>query len=167
MLLFPPDGVDMETVTAISILLAWVELLFLVGNHPLVSIYRTMFTQVSWNFFKFLLWLFWFIFGTGLAFSFLLHYEKDDKGVQKNDKFVTVWGSVFKTIVMSLTGELEAGNIDFSTDFKKFFFRSVHLLCVFGVSQSAKWSGDQRYRRDPKGMQSIFSDLEAGGNLPL
>ena len=74
MLLFPPNGVDMKTVTAMSILLAWAELLFLVGNHPWVSIYRTMFTRVSSNFFKFLLWLFWFVFSLGLAFSFLLHY---------------------------------------------------------------------------------------------
>jgi len=125
MLLFPPNGFDIKTVTAISILLAWVELLFLVGNHPLVSIYRTMFTKVSWNFFKFLTWLFWFIFGTGLAFSFLLHYpkgEKNDKNEQKNEAFLTVWDSIFKTILMSLTGEIESGNIDFSTDFKKFFF---------------------------------------------
>jgi tetrahydromethanopterin S-methyltransferase subunit G len=129
MLLFPPNGVDIKTVTAMSILFAWVELLFLVGNHPLVSIYRTMFTHVSWNFFKILLWLFWFVFSTGLAFSFLLHYEMEDGGVQKNEKFRTVWDSVFKTIVMSFSGEIDFGDIKFSTDFKKFFF----VLFIFFV----------------------------------
>ena len=132
LLLFPPNGVDIKSVTAMSILLAWLELVFLVGNHPWVSIYRTMFTHVSWNFFKFLLWLFWLIFSTGLAFSFLLHYEMEVEGEQKNENFQTVKDSVFKTIVMSFTGEIEFGNIIFSTDYKKFFF-VLYIFFVFLV----------------------------------
>ena len=119
-----------QELSAITILLSWVYGLFFTANFPGIAIYATMFTTISKNFFKILLWLFWFVFAFSLTFFFLFHSTaQDDEGNPINPSFGSVKESIVKTIVMVFTGELDFGGIEFSSSFGKFIF----LLFVFFI----------------------------------
>merc|ERR1719233_34557 len=95
-----------QELSAVTILLSWVYGLFFTANFPGTAIYATMFTTISKNFFKVLLWLFWFVFAFSLTFFFLFHSNaQDDKGNPINPSFGSVKEAIVKTIVMVFTGE--------------------------------------------------------------
>merc|ERR1719402_1382836 len=59
-----------------------------------------------------------FIISFGLCFFVILHHPKEDE----NKYFFTTSQSLFKTIVMSLTGELEFEDIEFSSQVGRIIF---------------------------------------------
>lgn len=91
---------------AIVIILTWGLMMVLMGRHPKLSVYIKMFYTVSFNFSLFLLWYILFI----LAFAFSFYLIMHSGG---NEQFETLEKSIFKTLVMSLTGELEYENMNF------------------------------------------------------
>jgi len=119
-------------VSGIVILLSWTEFVLLIGRHPRLSTYISMFNRVSSNFIRFLTWYAMFIISFGLCFFIIFHRpetDKNEKGEQINEYFVNPADSLLKTIVMSLTGEIEFENIDFSLDIGKVMF----LLWIFFI----------------------------------
>ena len=119
----PVNGIiRLEELSSLTILLSWMYALFFTANFPGIAIYATMFTTISKNFFKILLWLFWFVFAFALSFYFLFH--------SKNEAYVDVKESVIKTIVMTFAGELDFGGIEFSSSFSKFIF----LLFIYFIT---------------------------------
>merc|ERR1711892_1103582 len=130
LLFLPRDRIQKQELSALTVLLSWVYGLFFTANFPGIAIYATMFTTISKNFFKILLWLFWFVFAFSLTFFFLFHStEQDEEGNLINPSFKSVKESVIKTIVMVFTGELDFGGIEFSSSFGKFIF----LVFVFFI----------------------------------
>ena len=130
LLFVPKNKTEIQELSSVTILLSWVYGLFFTANFPGIAIYATMLTTVSKNFFKILLWLFWFVFAFSLTFFFLLHStEKDEDGNKINSSFSSVKESVLKTIVMVFTGEIDFGSISFPSAFGKFVF----LLFVFFI----------------------------------
>ncbi|TRY69192.1 hypothetical protein TCAL_06822 [Tigriopus californicus] len=95
-----------QNLGAIAIILTWGLMMVLMGRHPKLSVYIKMFYTVSFNFSLFLLWYILFI--LAFAFSFYLILHSGD-----NEQFATLEKSIFKTLVMSLTGELEYENMNF------------------------------------------------------
>ena len=69
-----------------------------------------MFSSVSYKFMIFLMWYISIIIAFGLAFYFILQRDKNE---DKNEYFVNPEQSLLKTVVMSLTGELEFTGIYF------------------------------------------------------
>ena len=93
------------------------EFFLLLGRHPKLSTFITMFFTVSLKFLMFLTWYISIIIAFGFAFFFILSQQKDNKYFKNPDK------SILKTVVMSLTGELEFEGIDFGNSaFGKFVF---------------------------------------------
>ena len=109
---------------AFAIVLAWAELIVLLGQHPKLreyNIYVTMFFKVMKTFLLFLTWYFLFIIAFGLGFYILLHKtsSKLTSGGQSGEEvykfFDTVWLSLVKTATM-LAGELEFSDIPIDLD---------------------------------------------------
>ena len=109
--------------SAVSVLLAWTEALLLLGRHPELSTFVTMFTTVSITFLRLLLWYSMLLVGFGL--SFFLVFKPDEKaggdssgdsgGEEKAcDKvaFANVPESLLKVSAM-MSGELEFGDLPF------------------------------------------------------
>ena len=138
-LLFPPPGCDGDNefkkhMNAVTILLSWLEGVFLVGNHPWFSIYKLMFLKVSRNFLKFLAWLINFVIAFGISFYFLLSGQGlVDKGEQINPLYNTTTDAILKTIVMSFAGEPEMGDIGFWTGPYGHFSKVIFVLFVFFI----------------------------------
>merc|ERR1711997_362248 len=130
---------------AFAIVLAWAELIVLLGQHPKLreyNIYVTMFFKVMKTFFLFLTWYFLFIIAFGLGFYILLHKDVgDNPESQTEDKeedykfFDKVWLSLVKTATM-LAGELEFSDIPINLDSKLaplayiFFLSFVFLIVI-------------------------------------
>ncbi|CAH1159124.1 unnamed protein product [Phyllotreta striolata] len=93
-----------KQISSVAILLAALELILMVGQHPKLSTNVVMLKTVSYNFFKFLLWYSLLIFAFAMSF-YILFADKSDKDNKFDDP-------VFKTVVM-LTGEFEASDIEF------------------------------------------------------
>lgn len=103
---------------ALGILLAWTELMIVVGRFPMFGIYVQMFTQVSINFFKFLTAYICLIIGFSLGFS-ILH---------KNYKsFTNPLIALLKTVIM-MSGELEFEDVFFSPDAPVMYTGTAHLM---------------------------------------
>ena len=83
---------------------------FMLGRHPKLSTFIKMFSSVSYKFMIFLMWYISIIIAFGLAFYFILQRDKNE---DKNEYFVNPEQSLLKTVVMSLTGELEFTGIYF------------------------------------------------------
>lgn len=113
------------------ILLSWAEAVLLIGGHPRLSTYITMFKEVSFNFAKFLTWFISLIIAFGLCFFVIFNRngEKDEEGEELNAYFNTTKLSLMKTIIISLTGEIEFEGIDFNSEFSKIIF----LVYVFFI----------------------------------
>ena len=79
----------------------------LLGRHPKLSTFIQMFFTVSLKFLMFLAWYISIIIAFGFAFFFILSQQDG------NDYFKNPEKSMLKTVVMSLTGELEFEGIDF------------------------------------------------------
>ena len=66
----------------------------------------------------FLMWYISIIVAFGLAFFFILQREDPSDGEEaKNEYFENPQKSLLKTVVMSLTGELEFADIDFGMEY--------------------------------------------------
>merc|ERR1719150_3380135 len=85
-----------------------------------------MFSTVSFNFMVFLAWYIFIIVAFGLTFFFIL------SGSEENGYFQDPEKSMMKTVIMSLTGELEFENIDFGNE-KPLYGKLVYLLWVFFI----------------------------------
>ena len=111
--------------SGIAILLTWVEMALLLGKHPKVSTYMIMFKTVSQNFFIFLFIFQIFIIAFALSFFLVLPPE--------NEYFSTPFKSLFKTVVMSLTGEIEFEGINFGISYAEMLAISIFLLFIFFI----------------------------------
>lgn len=111
--------------SGIAILLSWLEMAFLLGRHPKVSTYIIMFKTVSQNFFIFLFIFQIFIVAFALSFFFVLPPE--------NEYFSTPYKSLLKTVVMSLTGEIEFEEIKFGVNNAELLAVSIFLLFIFFI----------------------------------
>ena len=83
-----------------------------------LSTFIKMFSAVSFKFMIFLMWYISIIVAFGLAFFFILQREDPSDGEEaKNEYFENPQKSLLKTVVMSLTGELEFADIDFGMEY--------------------------------------------------
>ncbi|XP_022901744.2 transient receptor potential cation channel protein painless-like [Onthophagus taurus] len=118
--------------SAIAILLSALELMLLIGQHPRLSTYIVIFRTVSCNFFKFLLW--YAILILAFAFSFYKLFKSTDSTPIKNctkeesdNDFFTEPDLTFIKIIIMLTGEFDASNLNLDTLSNKLLF----LVFVF------------------------------------
>ncbi|XP_072748034.1 transient receptor potential channel pyrexia [Anoplolepis gracilipes] len=119
-ILIPPARDWQHHVAALGILLAWIELMIVVGRFPMFGIYVQMFTQVSINFFKFLAAYICLIVGFSLGFS-VLH---------KNYKsFANPLISLLKTVIM-MSGELEFEDVFFNEEAQLVYPGTAHLMLL-------------------------------------
>ena len=126
----PP--LSIKLISAIILLLSWFEVVILVGGHPRLSTYISMFSKISFNFTKFLSLFLCIIIAFGLCFFILFHHPpgaKNADGEDINPYFETPSKALMKTIIMSLTGEIEFESIEFSTGLGTIVF----LLFVFFI----------------------------------
>ena len=121
-----------KLISAVILLLSWFEVVLLIGGHPRLSTYISMFSKISFNFTKFLSLFLSIIISFGLCFFILFHHPpgaKNDDGEDINPYFETPSKALMKTIIMSLTGEIEFESIEFSTGLGTIVF----LLFVFFI----------------------------------
>ncbi|XP_077300169.1 transient receptor potential channel pyrexia-like [Arctopsyche grandis] len=96
-------------IAAISIFLAWLELMIIVGRFPMFGLYVQMFTTVAVNFSKFLMAYSCLLIAFGLSFGVLF---------ANYPSFNNVVLGLLKTVIM-MSGELE---------FEDMFYNNVKLL---------------------------------------
>ena len=118
LLFIPMDAIYQQSLCAWLVLFSWIEFVLLLGRHPYLSIYITMFTTVAYNFLKFIIMFSFMI--VAFSISFYLVFQ-----VQEN--FTTYYQSLLKTIAMT-TGEIEYTDLPLSD-----FPVSSHLLFVVFV----------------------------------
>ncbi|CAL4082486.1 unnamed protein product [Meganyctiphanes norvegica] len=106
-----------QALSAWLILLAWINFILILGCHPKLAIYITMFKRVSHNFIKFIILFSCMI--LAFSFSFYLVFQFDEN-------FTSVPQTFFRTFVMT-TGELEYTSLPFDT----FPFASHTLFFLF------------------------------------
>lgn len=124
-----------RNLAATAILFSWTEMVLMCGRHPKLSTFIKMFSTVSFNFMLFLTWYIAIIVSFGLAFYFVLQRNDQlpkDGGEEANAYFKNPERALLKTIVMSLTGELEFEGIDFG-EIHPLFGKVVFLLFVFFI----------------------------------
>lgn len=120
LILIPPARQWQYHVAALGILLAWIELMIMVGRFPMFGIYVQMFTQVSINFFKFLAAYVCLIVGFSLGFNVL--YDK-------YKSFTNPLISLLKTVIM-MSGELEFEDIFFDDKTPLKYPGTAHLMLL-------------------------------------
>lgn len=108
---------------AVAILASWMELILLIGRHPLLSTNIEMFKTVSLNFLKFLAWYSILILAFAFSFYILFNGRPGEDGTFFRDPAM----SVFKSVIM-LTGEFDAGSIPFGDQLS-----TSHLLFILFV----------------------------------
>jgi transient receptor potential cation channel subfamily A protein 1 len=122
----PPSSENLQSrgcMSGASVLLSWTEMVLLFGRHPKCSTYIAMFRTVSVNFLLFLTWYISFILAFGFTFFIILPKE--------NVHFLSIEKSIFKTVVMSLSGEIEFEGIVFGDNGS--FAIAVFLLYIFFI----------------------------------
>ncbi|KAF4520771.1 hypothetical protein B566_EDAN011423 [Ephemera danica] len=100
-----------QILSAIAILLAYTDLVLLIGRHPRFATFINMFTKVSKHFLGFFFLFSFLIFAFAYSFFIIFHNCVDNQTCETRF-FVNLGSSVFKTIVM-LTGELESESLTF------------------------------------------------------
>lgn len=122
-------------VAAFIIVLAWSEMIIMIGRHPKlteVNIYVTMLFKVLWTFILFLTWYSLFIIAFALGFYILLH---KDTGTEEHIEgheylFFDNFGlAIVKTFTM-FVGELEFGDLPIETGFGYVFLLIFVFLIV-------------------------------------
>eukprot|EP00092_Neocalanus_flemingeri_P003648 GFUD01003915.1.p1 GENE.GFUD01003915.1~~GFUD01003915.1.p1 ORF type:complete len:987 (+),score=184.76 GFUD01003915.1:133-3093(+) len=116
--------------SAAALLLSWIDLVTMIGRHPMLSDYNTyltMFYRVLKTFLLFLTWYSFFIIAFGLGFYILLH--KDNGIEQEYPYFDHLDLTLLKTFSM-FVGELEFSNIPLDSHFSRVFFLSFVFLIV-------------------------------------
>ena len=123
--------------SASILLMSWILMFCILGNHPQMSELSTlvaMFVRVSFNFFKFLLVFMFFIIAYGFCFYIQYRNPKGEKmpGAEKphNEYFSSPSKALLKTIVMSLSGEMEFANIEFGN----WFGWTMFICFIFFIS---------------------------------
>lgn len=122
-------------VAAFIIVLAWSELIIMIGRHPKlteVNIYVTMLFKVLWTFILFLTWYSLFIFAFALGFYILLHKDTGaEEPIEDHDYlFFDNFGlAIVKTFTM-FVGELEFGDLPIQTGFGYVFLLIFVFLIV-------------------------------------
>ena len=125
------DSLAHRHISGLVILLSWAEGVILIGTHPRLSTYITMFREVSYNFSKFLVWFILLIIAFGLCFFIIFQRKGEEKdGEEVNAHFLNPRLSLMKTIIISLTGEIEFEGIDFN---ESEFSRIIFLIYVFFI----------------------------------
>ncbi|GAB1869853.1 Transient receptor potential channel pyrexia [Camponotus japonicus] len=120
LILIPPAHQWQYHIAALGILLAWIELMIVVGRFPMFGIYVQMFTQVSINFFKFLAAYICLIVGFSLGFN-VLH--------DKYKSFTNPLISLLKTVIM-MSGELEFEDVFFDDKTSLKYPGTAHLMLL-------------------------------------
>lgn len=116
--------------SGLVILFSWTEGVLLIGGHPLLSTYITMFREVSYNFAKFLTWFISLIIAFGLCFFIIFNRNgEEEDGEEINAYFASPNLALMKTIIISLTGEIEFEDIKFPSEFSRVIF----LVFVFFI----------------------------------
>jgi len=120
-ILIPPGRQWQHHVAALGILLAWIELMIVIGYFPIFGLYIQIFTRASMNFFKFLAPFLCLIIGFSLSF-YVLH------GNYKS--FADPLLSLLKVVIM-MSGELEFENAFFDKEAPLEYPGTAHfiLLC--------------------------------------
>ncbi|KDR19690.1 transient receptor potential cation channel protein painless-like [Zootermopsis nevadensis] len=114
--------------SAVAILLAWLELVLLSGQLPLLSIQLEMLKTVSRTFLRFMMSYVLLLIAFALSFYVLF---KGNSGSDDGDMFSNPLLAILKTVVM-FTGELEASNLSFQI--LPFTSHVIFLLFVFLVA---------------------------------
>ena len=122
------DPTSVRHLSALAVLLAWAEGLLLLGRHPRLSIFVTMFTTVSLTFLRLLLWYSVLLIGFGLSFFLVFNPTKEAK---ESNGFENVYGSLLKVSAM-MTGELEFGDLPF--DANPLTSRFIFLAFLFFIT---------------------------------
>ena len=106
---------EFKNISALVLLLSWLEVVLLIGGHPRLSTYVSMFTKISFNFAKFLCLFISLIIGFGLCFFILYRNPKEELNDGKvfNEYFSSPSKALLKTIIISLTGEIEFEDLVF------------------------------------------------------
>ncbi|CAL4082336.1 unnamed protein product [Meganyctiphanes norvegica] len=91
------------TLSVWLILCSWINFILILGCHPKLAIYITMFKKVSQNFIKFIVLFSCMI--LAFSFSFYLVFQFDEE-------FMTIHQTILRTIIMT-TGELEFTSLPF------------------------------------------------------
>ncbi|CAL4094297.1 unnamed protein product [Meganyctiphanes norvegica] len=107
-----------QSLAAWLILFTWIEFVLLLGCHPALAVYITMFTKVAYNFLKFILMFSFMILAFSLSFYLVF---------QMNEQFTTYHQSLLRTFAMS-TGELEYTELPLSA-----FPVSSHILFILFI----------------------------------
>ncbi|XP_066148441.1 transient receptor potential channel pyrexia [Euwallacea fornicatus] len=113
-----------HVVAAVSILLAWVELLMIVARFPIFGVYVQMFTTVAINFFKFMLTYLCLIIGFTLCFGVIF------ANYPSFNQLLLVF---FKVIIM-MSGELEYEDVFFSDIFPIKYPYTAHIAYLVFVT---------------------------------
>ncbi|XP_065199553.1 transient receptor potential cation channel protein painless-like [Planococcus citri] len=125
--------------TAVVILVSWIELVFLLGKHPSFATEIAMFKKVAWNFMRFLFLYSGMILAFAFSFYILMRQNPlkqdplNDKGNTSNSKDVTSAfnnpiTSIFKSFIM-LTGEFDMESVPLGSS----PFNSNHLVFILFV----------------------------------
>ncbi|CAL4109068.1 unnamed protein product, partial [Meganyctiphanes norvegica] len=118
-LLFAPlSPTDQQSMSAWIVLFSWTIFILILGCHPSLAIYITMFRRVTHNFTKFIFLFSFMIFAFSLSFYLIFQVDENFKTIQK---------TFLKTIAMS-TGELEYTDLPL-----KHFPITSHLLFVLFI----------------------------------
>ncbi|XP_065199530.1 transient receptor potential cation channel subfamily A member 1-like [Planococcus citri] len=130
LLILNMDFEQRRQLSSAAIMLSWINLMFIIGRHPLSSTNVEMFKTVSISFLKFLAWYSVLILAFTLSFYILF---KDD--LQDNSKFFKHPAlAIIKSIIM-LTGEFEAGSFPlFPFDLKYGANYVLFILFVFFIA---------------------------------
>ena len=106
---------DFKNISAVVLLFSWLEVVLLIGGHPRLSTYVSMFTKISFNFAKFLCLFVSLIIGFGLCFFILYRNPKEElnDGQVFNEYFSSPSKALLKTVIISLTGEIEFEDLVF------------------------------------------------------
>ncbi|CAL4060170.1 unnamed protein product [Meganyctiphanes norvegica] len=105
LLFVPCEAIEKQHLSAWLILFLWINFILILGCHPKLAIYITMFKRVSRNFIKFIILFSCMI--LAFSFSFYLVFQFDEN-------FTTIPQTIMRTIVMT-TGELEFTALPFTT----------------------------------------------------
>jgi len=119
-ILFLPARPWQYSVAAVGILLAWIELMIVIGYFPMFGLYVQMFTRVSINFFKFLATYFCLLIGFSLSFN-VLH--------GKYKSFDGPLISLLKVVIM-MSGELEFEDSFLNEEKKSKYPNTAHVMLL-------------------------------------
>lgn len=104
--IFSDWGVEENSLTAITLFLAWTQLLLLTGEHPATSIHFHLFKKISYKFLTFLAWYSLLIIAFSLSFYTLFH-DSETYIPERNISsklFQNPLSSVFTTVGMFVGG---------------------------------------------------------------